>query len=1157
MANFELNVKINGIEQSVSTIGALEQALAATNAQLVTVEKNSKEFGFLTNQASNLETVLSAVSTDAQTLSSNLNSVNQSASQLNNTFTETANAASRLGDNKATENLRQDIGETATKATSLRTELRKITMELQNLEPGTQRFQELSLRAGELRDQIGDTQAVVGALAGSVGERLGRALGSTIQIGVAGFQAIQGAAALFGVEAEALEPTLVRLTALLNLSQALETFGGLPDKINEIRAGFTSVLPAIQEFNTATEASAIATGLETTAEGAAATATTAAAAANSANAISNQADAAASLEDAAAKGVEAAATNTATVATTGLGLAMKALPIVAIVAALGTLVYGIYQYVNANDEAKKAEDKRKKAIEEQMAAQKKLRDERDNSIKGTVQETITLEKMLFQLRATNKGSEERVKLIKEINESSGMNIKNIQDEAKFQEQLNNRIVDYIAYQRIKVLQDMNEAKFTAAVTEQQIALDKIKNLNISNYLKEQVEMVATGKLKGSEIKYTKDLILVERDFSGMSEKKQKIMKNLVFTFDDYLAVITQSNYKLKELGGTSAALSQQLEDIRKSLGLKDEIKTVTTVTKLKKDETALAQFKNDLLKETAKLNLDEQLAATKKTASLIDDLKLEQQIAKDTLDERLKAALKADKDEVDSKKKSKTEKDKINNEYDAALVALDERFKARLLAQGALETTERQKIIDSLLNQNEILQTEIRFGDQSTLDNFAAIGLRKTQTDLEQIEKRLMNEEMSQAEYEVLLNKRKDKVEEIAKVQALNEIQIAKNARDKQLQDYAQLLETQTGIKIGQVNSETKLDEKLAEAQTKLANAKTDEEFQTAQIQIGVYENLKKTQENLAVEFAQTEVEINAKKDNTISDATIKSQEETFAKQLQLLNNYFDIASQAIDQFSVQSLGGYNTAISSSLNLVSDLLRLSEESFETTSDKIVAYAQVIGQTLNAVFSAFIEQNQAALDADLEAFRIDSDERQRILTDQLNNGLITRAQYDAAVENLDKDLYAKQQKIKKDAFEQDKKLRIAQATIAGLQGAVAAFAGAMQLGPIAGPIVGGILAAAVAALTAANISTIQKQKFDGGPGRIDAGAGATPTAAAQINQSSTGGFTSFNENVTGGQTTGQTTTPTGTTQMQKVYVLESDISSAQDRVRVLENNSTFG
>ena len=278
---------------------------------------------------------------------------------------------------------------------------------------------------------------------------------------------------------------------------------------------------------------------------------------------------------------------------------------------------------------------------------------------------------------------------------------------------------------------------------------------------------------------------------------------------------------------------------------------------------------------------------------------------------------------------------------------------------------------------------------------------------------------------------------------------------------------------------------------------------------------------------------------------------------MQLLNNYFDIAGQAINQFSVQSLGGYNTAISSSLNLVSELLRLSEESFETTSDKIVAYAQVIGQTLNAVFSAFIDQNQAALDRDLENFRISSDEQKAIYTQQLNNNLITREAYDKNIEAIDKALYDKQQAAKKDAFEQDKKLRIAQATSAGLQGAVAAFAGAMQLGPIAGPIVGGILAAAVATLTAAQISQIQKQKFDSGPGRIDAGAGSTPTAAAQINQSSTGGFTSFNENVTGGQTTNQTTTPTGTTQMQKVYVLESDISSAQDRVRVMENNSTFG
>jgi hypothetical protein len=183
------------------------------------------------------------------------------------------------------DNLSSSINSAGGSAASLRLELRKTITELQNLEPGSARFRELSLRAGELRDQIADTNAVVGQLAGNVAERLTRGISGVVSVGVAGFQTLASGAALFGVESEDLTKTLVRLNALMNLSQAIETFSGLDQKIVEIRASF-------QSLTTATQAQTVATA------------------------------------------ADAVATEGAVVATTAWGTAMKALPIIAIVAGL-------------------------------------------------------------------------------------------------------------------------------------------------------------------------------------------------------------------------------------------------------------------------------------------------------------------------------------------------------------------------------------------------------------------------------------------------------------------------------------------------------------------------------------------------------------------------------------------------------------------------------------------------------------------------------------------------------------------------------------------------------------------------------------------------------------------------------------------------------
>jgi len=178
---------------------------------------------------------------------------------------------------------------------SLKLELRQLTQALQQMETTDPRFAEMAQRAGDLKDQIGDTQAVIKATGGTAVETLSKGLSGVGQIGIAAFQGVESSMALMGVESEAVMETMMRLQALAGLGDALETLGGLGDKLTEIRAAFV--------------ATAAKMGLMTTAK----------------------------TVDTAVTVGQTAATETATVATSGLGKAMKALPIVAIIAGVAAI----------------------------------------------------------------------------------------------------------------------------------------------------------------------------------------------------------------------------------------------------------------------------------------------------------------------------------------------------------------------------------------------------------------------------------------------------------------------------------------------------------------------------------------------------------------------------------------------------------------------------------------------------------------------------------------------------------------------------------------------------------------------------------------------------------------------------------------------------
>jgi hypothetical protein len=567
--------------------------------------------------------------------------------------------------------LSQSINNAGGTAASLKAQLRQVTQELQGLEPGSKRFTELSTKAGQLRDQIQDTNAVITATAGNVTENFGRALGNTIQLGVAGFQGLMAAQTLFGVENEDLQKTLAQMGALLNLSQAIETFGGLGDKLVEIKAGFTPILTQL--------------GLMKTAQTGVAVSTTAA--------------------DAALVG-EAVAADGAAVSTGLFATALNALPLVAIVTALGLLVAGLISYASSSGDAEKQEKKR-------IASLKAQREEEEKARKTIASESAEYVGLISQLKATNEGSKEREDLIKKINTTYGTTIKNIKDETKFQEQLNLEIANYIAYQRAKFELQKNEEKITLNLSKQ----DEIKK-NIKN-TEDQIASIKTRQ---------KNLGQDSLESGTLSAKLQEAQKQLGL----YQSQLSSAEKRLESYG-------------KVAVDVNDVISEVTNGGQKYGNQT------NDNTN-----NVETLTEETQKYADLLDEVKnkIEREISVQQTSEKLRSdRLTGIEKEINSIDKlySDERQSIIDKSIQRELTLLDERFKKegkneedyRIAAQGIRDNYQQY-----LLDSEKQLLTQLETYRQEDLDNVKQSYSTKEQIVLETTKNIQTQTRMLQLEFE-------------------------------------------------------------------------------------------------------------------------------------------------------------------------------------------------------------------------------------------------------------------------------------------------------------------------------------------------------------------------------------------------------------------------
>lgn len=819
--------------------------------------------------------------------------------------------------------LSNSINQSAASATSLKTELRQITQELQGLQPGSARFQELSQKAGQLRDTISDTNAVISATAGNVTENLAKGLQSTLSIGVAGFQALTAAQSIFGTENEDLNKTIVKLQAAMNLSMAIETFGGLGDKITAIKASFMGLAQTLGIVTVAQEGTAVA-----------------------------------ATEVAIAEGAEALAADGAAVSTGAFAVTLNALPLVAIVTALGLLVAGLITYASTSSNAAAEEKKRKKSLEDLEKQTKKNNEATKTHQDFIVKETGAFVGLALQLQGSIRGSKERAVLLKQINTTYGTTLKNLSNETLFQNQVNKSIENYLL---------LAEAKYKMAQNQGKI-----------------------DKLIAQKVKLEEGLAKIQLiQFDQSFEARQKMGKLITQYGGDALSL----TYQIQNVNGQLKGLTKSSFELGSSVGnLSTEFNVNTKTT-------------------------EDVIDVTDKYASVLDHVK-------NKIEREVSVFEKSEKFRTDRLNGIEKETEAINKLY----------------------SDERQSIIDKALkNELDALDTKFKKEGKTEQDYLDAAKIIKDnyQTYLLESEKKLL-EQLDVYQKEDLQN-----------------VQDNYTTKEKIVQESTQNIITNTQLlQIEFEKSEAiRIIDESAKTEEEKNKAKLEVRQKYAQQEINLLQKNLQEQKNLA--------KLNL-------DQTLADTDKTIAEKEQAQADY-DQKIIKMTQETANKINGINDEIKPPIDKT-DL----EKSLEEISKYVDAIAGLYNQlstTLSMIQDERSKNEEARIQGTYE-FEKDS------LDNQLAENIISRDQYDNKVKELDQQKEQETLQLKRQEFQSNKRLNMANAVITGAQAVLSTFAGTPG-----GLIIKGIAAALAATFAAIQFGVISSQEFTAAGGGIVPGTGS--------------------------------------------------------------------
>lgn len=408
-------------------------------------------------------------------------------------------------------------------------------------------------------------------------------------------------------------------------------------------------------------------------------------------------------------------------------------------------------------------------------------------------------------------------------------------------------------------------------------------------------------------------------------------------------------------------------------------------------------------------------------------------------------------------------------------------------------------------------------------------------------------EEIAKDVYELELEKEEEKLAAIedAKAAAVksqeewekkeidlqNQIAKEKN-KDKKKQLQAQLAEAREQIKFYS-DEVRELNQNLADEQVAIEQIKFDELERLRQIDLQKQKDLI---EELTVEYQNA-----SRKLAITSDASQEKKKRGFFGSILGLGGMDDIKSDEA-QSNIDNTY-YEKAYEAEQAYLAEKLKLNQEFLAkaTTEEERLELQQEIADIELQIDESKYAEKERLRQQDYENEKSKQEKTQAIFT--------ASVQATASILGSLADMYESDTENSEKNAKKIKGLRIAEATINTINGAVGAFSqAAATIPPPAGLIVGGVQAAAVTAAGIANILKIKSTKMDGSGGlNGTSGTGAvTPNVGSFTNDTPY----SYTRQLTGASEVDSLNQDT------KVYILESDLQASNKKVQMRENESSF-
>jgi len=386
-------------------------------------------------------------------------------------------------------------------------------------------------KAAELKDRIGDAKALTDAYNP---DAKFKSFTATLSGVAGGFSAVQGAMGLVGAEGEEVQKMMLKVQSAMAISQGLQALGEAQDSFKQLTSVVGEFVTNLFKKN-AVEGTGVAI-------------TEASVVATEAGIIATEA--------------EAVATTEAAVAQEGLNASMAMNPVGALVLAITALTAGLVYYFSSADKATSASEKMAKQKKEAEEASKK-------QSQAIAKESTEFVGLIYQLKATNAGSKERADLIKKINGTYNTTLKNLSDEAAFQQQLNAEVASYIAYQKAKYELAKNEDKITTNLEKQDEIRKKLnitqKELDRLNEKKKNLpgDYLGIGQLNQQIEDQTKKLNTYQEQLDAAGKRLENYGKVALDT-NGVIAEIEGTNGKfntsLKKTGDTAGDTTEEIKD---------------------------------------------------------------------------------------------------------------------------------------------------------------------------------------------------------------------------------------------------------------------------------------------------------------------------------------------------------------------------------------------------------------------------------------------------------------------------------------------------------------------------------------------------------------------------------------------------------------------